>query len=288
MTLSDTTGPVALASVRQHGRSLRSLPAIAAAVFLAVLAAVSLLAPLLPLDPTTTDLAARWQPPSAEHLFGTDDLGRDYFARVVYGGRISLTVGVLAMLAATGIGVLVGLVAGYARGWLDETLMRLVDFLSSIPWMVLVIVASVFLRPGLWTIILVIGLFAWMPTARLVRAETLSLRERTYVGYARFLGEKPRRVVWRHVMPDAAPTIIVAAAATISSAMLTESALSFLGLGIQPPMASWGSLLESAQGALARNPWLALIPGLLIMLTVLSFNVLGDALRRAIVERDDA
>ncbi|MCT9820968.1 ABC transporter permease [Microbacterium sp. W1N] len=282
------TAPITLASVRQRGRSLRSLPAIAAAVFLGIVVAVSVLAPLLPLDPTTTDLTARWQPPSAEHLFGTDDLGRDYFSRVVYGGQISLTVGVLAMLAATSIGVVVGLVAGYARGWLDETLMRLVDFLSSIPWMVLVIVASVFLRPGLWTIILVIGLFAWMPTARLVRAETMSLRERTYVGYARFLGEKPRRVVWRHVLPDAAPTIIVAAAATISSAMLTESALSFLGLGIQPPMASWGSLLETAQGALARNPWLALIPGLLITGTVLSFNVLGDALRRTIVERSDA
>lgn len=275
-------------SARARARSFRSIPAIGAAVLLAALAVVSVLAPLLPLDPTTTDLTARWQAPSAEHWFGTDDLGRDYLSRVIYGGRISLTVGVLAMLAATSIGVLVGLVAGYARGWLDEVLMRLVDFLSSIPWMVLVIVASVFLRPGLWTIILVIGLFAWMPTARLVRAETLSLRERTYVGYARFLGEKPRRVIWRHVLPDAAPTIIVAAAVTISSAMLTESALSFLGLGIQPPMASWGSLLESAQGSLARNPWLAVIPGLLITLTVLSFNVLGDALRRTVAEREDS
>lgn len=274
-------------AVRHHGRSPRSVPAIAAAVYLALLVVVSAIAPLLPIDPTTTDLAARWMPPSSTHLFGTDDLGRDYFARVVHGGRISLTVGVLAMLAATAIGVLVGLVAGYARGWIDEVLMRLVDFLSSIPWMVLVIVASVFLRPGLWTIILVIGLFAWMPTARLVRAETLSLRERTYVGYARFLGERPRTIVWRHIVPDVAPTIIVAAAATISSAMLTESALSFLGLGIQPPMASWGSLLESAQGALARSPWLALIPGLLITLTVLSFNVLGDAARRAVVDRSE-
>lgn len=282
------TAATTLFEIRQRTRSFRSAPAILAAVFLGTLAVVSVVAPLLPLDPTTTDLAARWQAPSAAHWFGTDDLGRDYLARVVYGGRISLTVGVLAMLAATAIGVLIGIVAGYARGWLDEVLMRVVDFLSSIPWMVLVIVASVFLRPGLWTIILIIGLFAWMPTARLVRAETLSLRERTYVGYARFLGERPRRVVWRHVLPDAAPTIIVAAAATISSAMLTESALSFLGLGIQPPMASWGSLLETAQGALARSPWLALIPGLLIMLTVLSFNVLGDALRRSVVERDDA
>lgn len=282
------TAAITLAEVTQRTRSFRSVPALAASAFLILLVAVSLLAPVLPLDPTTTDLTSRWAAPSAAHWFGTDDLGRDYLSRVIYGGRISLTVGVLAMLAATGLGVIVGLVAGYARGWLDEVLMRLVDFLSSIPWMVLVIVASVFLRPGLWTIILIIGVFAWMPTARLVRAETLSLRERTYVGYARFLGERPRRVVWRHILPDAMPTIIVAAAATISSAMLTEAALSFLGLGIQPPMASWGSLLESAQGSLARNPFLALIPGLLITATVLSFNVLGDALHRSIVERGDA
>ena len=278
------TAALTLAAVRQRTRSFRSAPAVAAAVFLGGLVLVSLAAPLLPLDPTGTDLAARWQGPSAAHWLGTDDLGRDYLSRVVYGGRVSLTVGVLAMLASTSIGVFVGLVAGYARGWADEVLMRLVDFLSSIPWMVLVIVASVFLQPGLWTIVLVIGVFSWMPTARLVRAEVLSLRERTYVGYARFLGENGRTVVWRHVLPDASPTIIVAAAATISSAMLTESALSFLGLGIQAPMASWGSLLESAQGALARNPLLALIPGLLITLTVLSFNVLGDALRRAVAE----
>ncbi|WP_298040066.1 ABC transporter permease [uncultured Microbacterium sp.] len=265
-------------------RPLRSASEIAAAVFLTLVIAISILAPLLPLDPDTTDLAIRWQGPSAAHLLGTDDVGRDYLSRVIYGGRISLLVGVLAMLASTAIGVVVGLTAGYARGWVDEVLMRFVDFLSSIPWMVLVIVASVFLRPGLWTIIVVIGLFSWMPTARLVRAETLSLRERTYVGYARFVGERARTVICRHVLPDALPTIIVAATATISAAMLTESALSFLGLGIQPPMASWGSLLESAQGSLARSPLLAVVPGLLVMLTVLSFNVLGDALRRKVSE----
>lgn len=283
------TAPVVIPHPKaSRTRPLRSVSEIAAAVFLALLVVISLIAPLLPLDPDSTDLAVRWQGPSAAHWLGTDDVGRDYLARVVFGGRISLVVGVLAMLASTAIGVLVGLTAGYARGWIDEVLMRLVDFLSSIPWMVLVIVASVFLRPGLWTIIVVIGLFSWMPTARLVRAETLSLRERTYVGYARFVGERARTVVWRHVVPDAMPTIIVAATTTISSAMLTESALSFLGLGIQPPMASWGSLLEAAQGSLARSPLLAVIPGLLIMLTVLSFNVLGDALRRKVSEEAPA
>ena len=211
-----------IASTRRR-RPLRSASEIAAAAFLVLLVVVSLITPLLPLDPDSTDLAIRWQGPSAAHWLGTDDVGRDYLARVIYGGRISLMVGVLAMLASTAIGVIVGLTAGYARGWVDEVLMRFVDFISSIPWMVLVIVASVFLRPGLWTIIIVIGAFSWMPTARLVRAETLSLRERTFVGYARFIGERPRTVVWRHVVPDAMPTIIVAATATISAAMLTES-----------------------------------------------------------------
>ncbi|MGM7667941.1 ABC transporter permease [Microbacterium sp. A93] len=276
------TTPVIIPHPMRRRRPLRSASEIAAAVFLILLVVVSLITPLLPLDPDSTNLAIRSQGPSAAHWLGTDDVGRDYLSRVIYGGRISLMVGVLAMLASTAIGVIVGLTAGYARGWVDEVLMRFVDFLSSIPWMVLVIVASVFLRPGLWTIIVVIGAFSWMPTARLVRAETLSLRERTFVGYARFTGVRPPTVVWRHVLPDATPTIIVAATATISAAMLTEAALSFLGLGIQPPMASWGSLLESAQGSLARSPLLAIVPGLLIMLTVLSFNVLGDALRRRV------
>ncbi|MDW4573400.1 ABC transporter permease [Microbacterium sp. M3] len=265
-------------------RSFRSVSAVSAVVFLVVVGGAALLAPLLPLDPTTTDLAIRWQPPSAAHWFGTDELGRDYFSRVVYGARISLTVGILAMAASTAIGVLVGLVAGFAGGRVDDLLMRFVDFLSSIPWMVLVIVASVFLKPGLWTIIFVISVFSWMATARLVRAETLTLRERPYVRYAGYIGVGRPLVLWRHVVPDAAPTIIVAATASISTAILTESALSFLGLGIQPPMASWGSLLETAQGSLQTAPYLALIPGVLILLTVLSFNVLGDALRQSVGE----
>lgn len=266
-------------------RSLRSAPVRFAVSFLLLLGLVSLIAPLLPLDPTTTDLAARWLPPGPGHLFGTDELGRDYFSRVVHGGRISLTVGVLAMAASTLIGVVVGLAAGYAGGRLDDALMRLVDFLASIPWMVLAIVASVFLKPGFWTIIIVIAVFTWMPTARLVRAETLSLRERLYVGYARYIGERNTRVVWRHVLPDAAPTIIVAATTSISVAMMTESTLSFLGLGIQAPMASWGSLLTTAQGNLNFTPHLAMIPGLLILLTVLSFNVLGDVVRERVSGR---
>lgn len=248
--------------------------------FLGVLVLLSLAAPLLPLDPETTDLDAMSEPPSAEHWFGTDQIGRDYFARVVYGGRISLAVGFLAMAAATAIGSIVGLVAGFSHPRVDSLLMRVVDFLSSIPWMILIIVASVLLKPGLVTIIVVIGGFSWMTTARLVRAETLSVRERSYVGYSGYIGERGPRIVWRHILPEVLPTILVAATATVSLAMMTEASLSFLGVGIQPPMASWGSLLQTAQGSLQQLPHLALIPGILIMLTVFSFNALGNALRR--------
>ncbi len=251
-----------------------------AIVFLAVVILLSLLAPVLPLDPDTTDLDSMSAPPSLEHWFGTDQLGRDYFARVVYGGRISLLVGFLAMITATAIGALIGLVAGFGHPRIDNLLMRLVDFLSSIPWMVLVIVASVFLRPGLVTIIVVIGGFTWMTTARLVRAETLSVKERAYVGYSGYIGERPTKIVGRHVLPDVLPTILVAATTSVSQAMMTEASLSFLGVGIQQPMASWGSLLQTAQGSLQQLPHLALIPGLLIMGTVFSFNALGNTLRR--------
>lgn len=247
--------------------------------FLALLVAVSVLAPVLPLDPNALDLDSMSAPPSAEHWFGTDALGRDYFARVVYGGRISLMVGFLAMATSTLIGTVVGLIAGYAPRWVDATLMRLVDLLSSIPWMVLIIVVSVFLKPGLWTIIVVIGCFSWMGTARLVRAETLSIRERLFVKYSSYIGISPATIIGRHILPQALPTIMVAAIASLASAMMTEASLSFLGVGVQAPMASWGSLLQTAQGDLQRLPHLAVIPGLLIMATILSVSTLGNRLR---------
>lgn len=257
-----------------------------AAGFLLFLGVFSLLAPLLPLDPTGTDVSNMNASPSAEHWFGTDEVGRDYFARVVFGGRISLLVGLLAMAAAVFIGVVVGVIAGFAGGWIDSILMRFVDFLAAIPWIVLVIVLGVFFRPGLTTIIFVIGCFTWMSIARLVRAETLSIKERPYVGYASFIGTPNLRIIGTHILPAATATIIIAATSTISAAMLTEAALSFLGLGIQQPMASWGSLLQTAQGSLQRAPHLALIPGLLIIATVYSFNVLGNLTRRVVTVED--
>ncbi|MDO5681213.1 MAG: ABC transporter permease [Propionibacteriaceae bacterium] len=260
---------------------LRKPGALAAAIFLGLVIVLSVIAPFTPLDPTAIDLDSMSSPPSAEHLFGTDALGRDYLARVVFGGRISLLVGFLAMAAATLIGTLVGLLAGYSHKFVDVALMRLVDLLSSIPWMVLIIVVSVFLKPGIITIIVVIGAFSWMSTARLVRAETLSVRERTFVQYASFIDLPKPRIVVRHILPQILPTIMVAATASLASAMMTEASLSFLGVGVQAPMASWGSLLQTAQGDLQRLPHLAVIPGLLIMATILSVSTLGNAVREA-------
>ncbi|WP_373713085.1 ABC transporter permease [Streptococcus sp.] len=248
-------------------------------LFLLLLVALSLLAPVLPLDPNTTNVSQMNQPPSLDHLFGTDNVGRDYFARVLYGGRISLLVGVLAMLASVLIGSLVGIVAGYFGGLMDSILMRTVDVLSSIPWLVLVIVLSVFLKPGLTTIIIVIGGFSWMRISRLIRAETLSAKTHDYVSYARFIGVKPLTIIRRHILPSILPTLIVAASSSISSAIMTESALSFLGIGIQQPLASWGSLLQNAQSTLQSAPYMAILPGLFILLTIYSFNNIGDLIR---------
>ena len=248
-------------------------------LFLFLLVALSLLAPVLPLDPNTTNVSQMNQPPSLDHLFGTDNVGRDYFARVLYGGRISLLVGVLAMLASVLIGSLVGIVAGYFGGLMDSILMRTVDVLSSIPWLVLVIVFSVFLKPGLTTIIIVIGGFSWMRISRLIRAETLSAKTHDYVSYARFIGVKPWTIIRRHILPSILPTLIVAASSSISSAIMTESALSFLGIGIQQPLASWGSLLQNAQSTLQSAPYMAILPGLFILLTIYSFNNVGDLIR---------
>ena len=248
-------------------------------LFLLLLVALSLLAPVLPLDPNTTNVSQMNQPPSLDHIFGTDNVGRDYFARVLYGGRISLLVGVLAMLASVLIGSLVGIVAGYFGGLMDSILMRTVDVLSSIPWLVLVIVLSVFLKPGLTTIIIVIGGFSWMRISRLIRAETLSAKTHDYVSYARFIGVKPLTIIRRHILPSILPTLIVAASSSISSAIMTESALSFLGIGIQQPLASWGSLLQNAQSTLQSAPYMAILPGLFILLTIYSFNNVGDLIR---------
>jgi peptide/nickel transport system permease protein len=251
-------------------------------LFLIIIILLSIFAYLLPFSPNKVDVMNILQQPNGKHLFGTDELGRDYLTRAIYGGRVSLTVGILAMLISTSIGVLVGTVSGYFGGWIDSFLMRTVDIISSIPWMILVTVVSIYLTPGLKAIILVIGLFTWMSTARLVRAETLSIKEREYVLYAKSSGQSLRKVIWKHIIPAVFPTLIVASTVSIANAILMESALSFLGLGIQQPLSSWGSMLQNAQGNLGNAPYMAILPGLLIVLTVYSFNRLGDILRTVV------
>lgn len=246
---------------------------------LCVIILFALIAPLLPINPDATDTVNRLKGPSLNHLFGTDELGRDYFARVIYGGRISLLVGLLAMLMSLTIGVIVGTVAGYLGGIVDMVLMRIVDILYAVPWMILVTVVSIFLKPGIQTIILVIGFFTWMEIARLVRAETLSVKEREFILYARFSGVGIGGIIFHHIIPAVFPTIIVSATMTMAGAILTESSLSFLGVGVQQPMSSWGSLLQSAQGTMQNAFYMALIPGLLIVITIFAFNKLGNLLR---------
>jgi peptide/nickel transport system permease protein len=235
--------------------------------------------PFSPYDPDAIDVLRKFERPSPAHWFGTDDLGRDYLTRILYGGRISLLVGVVAMLISTSIGVVVGITAGYIGGLIDSLLMRMVDILSSIPWMILVTVVSIYLRPGLQAIILVIGLFTWMSISRLVRAETLSAKEREYVHYAQAIHQRPLVIILRHILPAVLPTIIVAATTGIANAIMMESALSFLGMGVQQPVSSWGSMLNRAQGVLRTAPYMAILPGVMILLTVYSFNKIGGVIR---------
>lgn len=248
-------------------------------IILIILIIFSLAAPFLPFDPTKTDVSSMLQDPSGQHFFGTDEVGRDYFIRVLYGGRVSLLVGFLAMIVTTAIGTVVGLVSGFFGGAIDWFLMRVVDILSSIPWLVLAIVLSVFLKPGMMTIIIIIGGFSWMGIARLIRAETLSIKERDFVLYAKFINMSPFKIIATHIVPGVLPTIIVASTSSIASAIMTESTLSFLGLGIQQPMSSWGSLLQNAQSNLQSAPHMAIIPGVFIMLTIYAFNQIGNILR---------
>ena len=253
--------------------------AVISLILLSIIILFALLAPFLPMEPNATDIANRLKEPSLTHWFGTDEVGRDYFARVIYGGRVSLIVAFLAMLTSLTIGVAAGTIAGLTGGIVDMILMRIVDILHSIPWMVLVTVVSIFLKPGIQSIILVIGLFTWMEIARLVRAETLSLKEREFILYAGFSGVGKWKLIISHIIPSVFPTIIVAATTSMANAIMTESSLSFLGVGIQQPMSSWGSLLQNAQGTMQNSFHMALIPGLLIIITIFAFNKLGNLLR---------
>ncbi|MFC3803790.1 ABC transporter permease [Cohnella sp. GCM10012308] len=252
---------------------------IAGIVILILFTIAAALAFLSPHDPNALNALERLKPPSGAHWFGTDDYGRDYFTRALYGGRVSLTVGFASMILATGIGVVVGVVSGYFGGWIDNLLMRLVEVVMSIPSFLILLLLSVFLKPSVGNLIIIISLLMWMNIARIVRAETMSLKEREYVLYARASGQGAFGIVRRHILPNLMPIVIVGATNNIASAIMMESSLSFLGFGVQAPNATWGSMLNNAQGLIGQAPYLAVFPGLFILLTVLSFNVLGDILR---------
>jgi len=249
-------------------------------VLLLIFVAAVLLAPWLsPAPPTETRFDALLRPPSLAHPFGTDELGRDVFARVLFGGRVSLIVGVSSVALAMLIGGVWGLLAGYFRGWVDSLLMRLVDALLSFPFLVLAIALAAVLGPGLFNTILAITFVTSPAVARLVRGQVLAEMERDYVSAAVALGASHSRILFRHILPNIGGPLIVQGSLSTANAILAEATLSFLGLGVQPPTPSWGSMLNAARGYLEYAPWLAVFPGLAIFFVVLSLNLLGDALR---------
>jgi len=250
---------------------------------LVVLTLATLLTPILaPYDPDAVNLAAgRLLGPSGAHWMGTDELGRDILSRVLYGARISLAIGFLAVAIAITLGTAVGAVAGYAGGRVDAVLMRFVDLFLSFPRLVLLITVVAVFQPSIPLIVIVLGLTGWMGVSRLVRGQVLSVREREYVQAAQALGYRPSRVLGRHVLPNVLTPVIVAATLGIGNAILAEAALSYLGLGVQPPTASWGNIIQSGGDRIVDAWWITTFPGLAIVLTVMSFNLVGDGLRDA-------
>lgn len=262
--------------------SMVGLVVLAAFVFVALLGP-ELAARLGGADPNTLSCASL-APPGAGHPLGCDPLGRDTLARLMVGGRISLAVGVLVALCTTVLGLVVGLGAGYFGGWTDAALMRFTDTMLAMPTFFIVLAAAAFLGPNLFNTVLIIGLTQWMATARLVRGECLAIREKEYILAARACGFSHARIM-RHILPNVLPTVIVVATLAVATGILTESALSYLGLGIQPPFASWGSTLSNAQNYIFVAPWQGIYPGALIMLTVLAVNFVGEGLRNALDPR---
>jgi peptide/nickel transport system permease protein len=247
---------------------------------------ISLAAPVLsPFDPNSIDLEAMLMPPSQAHLLGTDPLGRDVLSRIIYGARVSLLVGFVSVGLATFIGLLIGSLAGFYGGWVDSLLMRQVDVMLCFPSFFLILAVIALLEPSIWYIMAVIGITGWMGVARLVRAEFLSLREREFILAAKALGASDLRVMLRHMLPNALAPVMVSATLGVAGAILTESALSFLGLGVQPPTPSWGNILTAGKDNIEIAWWLSLFPGLAILITVMSYNLLGEGIREAIDPR---
>jgi peptide/nickel transport system permease protein len=255
-------------------------------VIIVIVFFIAIFASLLsPYDPGKTDVSLKLKPPSLQHYLGTDQLGRNVFSRMLYGSRISLSVGFVAVGISILIGILVGAMAGYKGGWIDSLLMRFVDIMLSFPSFFLILTVVAILRPNIYNVMIVIGITSWEGTARFVRAEFLSLRERDYVQAARALGVKDRRIIFRHILPNALAPVFVTASLGVASAILVEAGLSFLGFGVQPPAPSWGNILTEGRTYIFDAWWLTVFPGLAILITVLSFNLFGEGLRDALDPR---
>lgn len=240
---------------------------------------------LSPYDPSNIDRKHILEPPSRAHPLGTDDLGRDVLSRMIYGSRISLSVGFVAVGIATIIGMIFGAVSGYYGGWTERIIMRFIDIMLAIPTFFLILAVIAFVGPSIWNIMIVIGLTSWMGVARLVRAEFLSLKEREFVLAARALGAGDVRIIFKHIMVNSMAPVFVSAVLGVAAAILVESALSFLGIGIQPPIPSWGNILTLGKDNIEIAWWLSVFPGLAILITVLSYNLVGEGLRDALDPR---
>lgn len=262
-------------------RALLSRPtAVFGGVVLIGVIGLALFAPwIAPYDPLATSWSLVRKAPSAAHWFGTDEVGRDLLSRVIWGGRASLSAGVIAVTIAVGLGVPIGMVAGYVGGWLDAVISRITDAMLAVPFLILAIALAAFLGPSLGNAMIAIGVTATPIFVRLSRGQVLAARAEDYVEAARAVGNPPVRILLRHVLPNILPPVMVQATLAVAAAIIAEASLSFLGLGQQPPQPSWGSMLNTAQRFLTQAPWMAVFPGIAIFLTVLAFNLFGDGLR---------
>ncbi|MGC9369700.1 MAG: ABC transporter permease [Paracoccaceae bacterium] len=284
-----TDAPVA--QKRRRSRvwtKLRANPsALLGAVLVTFFVIVALMAPLLPIPgPLETDWMAVRKPPSAAHPFGTDEIGRDVLSRMVWGAQASLLAGVVSVLIALALGIPLGVAAGYARGWADAAISRVTEALLAAPFLILAIALAAFLGPSLTNAMIAIGLSAMPVFIRLARGQTMSVMTEDYVESARAIGLSHLAIIWRYILPNIFPPLLVQATLTVATAIIAEASLSFLGLGQQPPAPSWGSMLNIAKNFLEQAPWMAMWPGIAIFLVVLGFNLLGDGLRDALDPRD--
>ena len=268
-------------------RFRRSKLAVAAVVYVGIVTLVAVLAPLLAHSPNAIDLPSRLQPPGTGHPLGTDDLGRDLLQRIIHGARISLAVGVLATALSLIVGSILGALAGYYGRWVDWIVSRLIEVVLCFPFLFLALAIVALFRPSLWTIMIALGLTSWTNEARYVRGEFLRIRELDFAQAARASGARDGRIIFRHLLPNAIAPVLVSASFGVAWAIGVESALSFLGVGVPLPMASWGSILSVAETFIDFAWWLVLFPGLAIFTTVVAFNIIGDRLRDALDPRSD-